>query len=117
MEVAGAFRYNSRPLTPGNIMTTLTDKDIDKIASLAKLSIPATQHTDLLAELNKILRLVDKMAQVNTDDITPLAHPYDEIQPLRQDAVTETDQRSAFQQIAPQVEAGLYIVPTVIDSE
>ena len=98
-------------------MTTLTTTDIDKVAHLAKLSIPTEENAELMKELNKILGLVDTMSKIDTQEVQPLAHPYEETQPLRADAVTEKNQRSLFQSIAPLTEAGLYIVPTVIDNE
>ena len=55
------------------------------------------------------------MADVDTAGIVPMAHPLDQVQRLRADVVTETNQREQFQAIAPQVEAGLYLVPKVIE--
>lgn len=98
-------------------MATLTSDDINHIANLAKLTIPKEENETLLKELNKILTLVATMEKVDTREVEPLAHPYNEKQPLRPDVVTETDQRKIFQSLAPQTEAGLYIVPAVIESE
>lgn len=97
-------------------MTTLTTDAIKHIAHLAKLTIPEEDNALLQNELNKILNMVAKMDTVNTDKVKPLAHPYDEKQSLREDAVTEPNQRELFQRIAPQTQAGLYIVPAVIDN-
>ena len=109
--------YNDDPSRRGLTMTTLKTDDINHIAHLARLSIPEEENDALLNELNKILGMVAKMSAVNTDNIDPLAHPYDEKQPLRADVVTETDERQLFQKLAPQTQAGLYIVPAVIDNE
>lgn len=98
-------------------MSTLDVSDIDKIANLAKLIIPKNENQGLLEALNRILALSSKMNQADTDAIEPLAHPYNETQPLREDAVTESNQRALFQKNAPQVEAGLYLVPVVIENE
>lgn len=97
-------------------MTMLTTDAIKHIAHLAKLTIPEEDNALLQNELNKILDMVAKMDTVNTDKVEPLAHPYDEKQSLREDAVTEPNQRELFQRIAPQTQAGLYIVPAVIDN-
>ncbi len=96
-------------------MATLTTDDIDKIAHLAKLIIPKNDNPTLLKELNKILDMVTAMDQVDTTRIQPMAHPDDEKQTLRDDLITEKNQRELFQKIAPKVEAGLYLVPTVIE--
>ena len=98
-------------------MTTLTPKDVQKIADLAKLNIPEANLSDLTQDLGKILQLVDKMDSVDTSNTAPMAHPLDSTQPLRADTVTEKNQRDTFQKNAPAVEAGLYIVPKFIESE
>jgi aspartyl-tRNA(Asn)/glutamyl-tRNA(Gln) amidotransferase subunit C len=89
--------------------------DIAKIAHLARIRID-DQHTPEVAErINAILAMVDKMQAVDTRDIEPMANPLDASQRLRQDHVTESNQRDSFQAIAPQAEDGLYLVPKVID--
>lgn len=96
---------------------TIETKDIEHLAHLARLALDADQVPALADELDKIMQLVEKMAAVDTIDIQPLAHPLDETQPLRDDEVTENNQRDQFLNIAPQTSAGLYIVPQVIDQE
>ena len=98
-------------------MSSLNSIDIDKIANLSKLIIPKNENDSLLQVLNKTLSLVAKMNKVNTSTTEPLVHPYDEMQILREDQITETNQRDLFQRNAPQVDAGLYMVPVVIDNE
>jgi len=109
--------YNDDPFGRGLMMTTLKTDDINHIAHLAKLSLSKEEDDVLAKELNKILGMVAEMDAVNTDNVDPLAHPYDEKQPLRADVVTETDQRQLFQKLAPETQAGLYIVPAVIENE
>ncbi|MDH5778148.1 MAG: Asp-tRNA(Asn)/Glu-tRNA(Gln) amidotransferase subunit GatC, partial [Gammaproteobacteria bacterium] len=58
---------------------------------------------------------VEQMSAVDTDQVSPMAHPLDEVQRLRTDAVTEQNQREHYQSIAPQVEEGHYLVPRVIE--
>lgn len=96
---------------------SLSPADIRKIGHLARLAITETEVQRLSQDLTRILDLVEQMAQANTADIPPLAHPYDQAQPMRADTVTEQDERALFQRIAPQTQAGLYLVPQVIDSE
>jgi aspartyl-tRNA(Asn)/glutamyl-tRNA(Gln) amidotransferase subunit C len=94
---------------------SLTANDVKKIAHLARLGI-AEQDVDHYAkDLSGILDLMTQMGQQDTAGVTPMAHPLDQMQRLREDIVTETDQREHFQAIAPQTEAGLYLVPKVID--
>lgn len=98
-------------------MSTLTKEDVQKIAELSKLTLPNEQLATLTARLENILLLVEKMNQAKTQDIEPLAHPLSVTQPLRDDVISEKNQRELFQQNAPQVEAGLYIVPKFVESE
>jgi aspartyl-tRNA(Asn)/glutamyl-tRNA(Gln) amidotransferase subunit C len=66
-------------------------------------------------DLSRILEFVEQMNKVNTTGIKPMAHPLEAIQRLRPDEITETNQREIFQSGAPQIEAGVYLVPKVID--
>jgi aspartyl-tRNA(Asn)/glutamyl-tRNA(Gln) amidotransferase subunit C len=94
---------------------TIERTDIEKVAHLARIEIDEKSIAGYTRDLANILNLVDQMQAVNTDAIEPMAHPMDALQRLRPDQVTETDQREHFQQIAAATEAGLYLVPKVID--
>jgi aspartyl-tRNA(Asn)/glutamyl-tRNA(Gln) amidotransferase subunit C len=89
--------------------------DINQIAHLARLKIDEKDIPKLKADLGNILSLVDQLQAVNTDGISPMAHPMDAVQILRKDVVTETDNREKYQKIAPNTEDGLYLVPKVIE--
>jgi aspartyl-tRNA(Asn)/glutamyl-tRNA(Gln) amidotransferase subunit C len=94
---------------------TLSADDVKKIAYLARLGIDQQDIEAYAQDLSGMLELMAKMGETNTDGVTPMAHPMDQIQRLRLDEVTEQDNRNNFQAIAPQVEAGLYLVPKVIE--
>ena len=94
---------------------SLTSDDVKRVAKLARLGLTEAETTETLRQLNSILGLVDQMQQIDTDGVAPLAHPLELTQTLRADAVTETNQRDKFQAIAPQAEAGLYLVPRVVE--
>lgn len=94
---------------------SLTANDVKKIAHLARLGIAEQDVEHYAKDLSGVLELMTQMGQLNTDGVTPMAHPLDQMQRLREDVVTEIDQRDHFQTIAPQTEAGLYLVPKVID--
>ena len=94
---------------------SLTSDDVKRVAKLARLGLTDVETTETLAQLNSILELVDRMQQIDTDDVAPLAHPLELRQTLRADAVAEINQREKFQAIAPQADAGLYLVPKVIE--
>ncbi|MCQ4295669.1 Asp-tRNA(Asn)/Glu-tRNA(Gln) amidotransferase subunit GatC [Pseudomonas stutzeri] len=89
--------------------------EVEKIAHLARLGLSDADLPRTTETLNNILGLIDRMQAVDTTGIEPLAHPLETTQRLRTDAVTETNQRDAYQAIAPAVEDGLYLVPRVIE--
>ena len=93
----------------------LSEQHVNKIAHLARLAIPQEAMSEYTQNLSNILGLVEQMQKVDTADILPMAHPLDSVQRLREDKVSEIDQHALFQQNAPQVEAGLYLVPKVIE--
>lgn len=94
---------------------SLAAEDVKKIAHLARLSIDEEAIERYAKDLSGILNFVEQMNAVDTSDIEPLAHPLDQSQRLRTDAVTEKNQRELFQAHAPLVEAGFYLVPKVIE--
>ena len=89
--------------------------DVRRIAQLARLEVTAAESEQVLAQMQAILTLVEELQSVDTRGIEPMAHAQDLMLRLREDRVTEADQHELFQSIAPQVEAGLYLVPKVIE--
>lgn len=94
---------------------TISRKDIEKVAVLARIRVDDEQISALEEDLGNILDLVDQLSAADTDSVEPMAHPLNAVQRLRPDEVTETNQREAFQAIAPATENGLYLVPRVIE--
>lgn len=94
---------------------TLTSKDVRNIAHLARLGIDRQDIDAYTLDLSSMLDLMKQMGETPTENVLPMAHPMGQAQRLRSDVVTEIDNRDNFQAIAPQVEAGLYLVPKVIE--
>ena len=94
---------------------SLDAKEVEKIAHLARLAIDEKDVEDYAQNLSNILELVEQMNAVDTKDVKPMAHSFDMSQRLRADEVTETNQREHFQEHAPKVEDGLFLVPQVIE--
>ena len=89
--------------------------EIEKIAELARIRIAEDQIGELTQRITEILAMVDQLQAVDTHGVAPMANPLDATARLRADKITESNQRDAFQAIAPAVESGLYLVPKVID--
>ncbi|MEN9773822.1 MAG: Glutamyl-tRNA(Gln) amidotransferase subunit [Pseudomonadota bacterium] len=96
-------------------MSELTPQDIDRLAALARIEIDASSTQAMLHDLRTTLELIDQLQAVDTSGVQPMTHPGDTVLRLRDDQVTESDQRDRLQRGAPAVEAGLYLVPRVIE--
>ena len=97
----------------------LTPQDIMRVANLARLELRPDETEHTLGQLNGFFALVEQMSAVNTDGVEPLAHPAAVLGQialrLREDIVSEPNQREASQVSAPAVERGLFLVPKVIE--
>ena len=97
----------------------LTPQDVSRIAHLARLELRPEEEAAMLAQLNDFLGIVEKMSAIDTTGVEPLYTPLSAVRDvtlrLREDAVTEGDDRAANQRSAPAVEDGLYLVPKVIE--
>jgi aspartyl-tRNA(Asn)/glutamyl-tRNA(Gln) amidotransferase subunit C len=106
--------YNSSQIQQVFFHMPLSNEQVAHLARLARLSM----HDDVNAtrkQLDSIFVLIEQMQTVDTADIEPMSHPQELAARLREDVVTETPCRAVFQAIAPQAEAGLYLVPKVIE--
>ncbi len=97
----------------------LTPQDISRIANLARLELSAEESERMLTQINGFFNVVEQMRAVDTTGVEPLSHPVAAIQDvalrLRDDVVSEPNQREANQRSAPAVERGLFLVPKVIE--
>jgi aspartyl-tRNA(Asn)/glutamyl-tRNA(Gln) amidotransferase subunit C len=97
----------------------LTPEDVSRIAHLARLALTPDEEPVMLAQLNGFFSIVEQMGAVDTSGVEPLYTPLSAIQDvplrLREDAVTESNEREANQRNAPAVEDGLFLVPRVIE--
>ncbi|MHB8256835.1 MAG: Asp-tRNA(Asn)/Glu-tRNA(Gln) amidotransferase subunit GatC [Acidiferrobacterales bacterium] len=94
---------------------SLDRTDVERIAHLARLEVGEQELAAYAETLSRILGLIEQMNAVDTEGIAPMSHPLDAGLRFRADEVTETDQREVFQGIAPSAQAGLYLVPKVIE--
>jgi aspartyl-tRNA(Asn)/glutamyl-tRNA(Gln) amidotransferase subunit C len=98
---------------------SLSASDIARIASLARLQLASDESERMLSQINGFFDLVERMRSVDTTGVEPLAHPVAALKDitlrLRDDVVSEPNNREANQKSAPAVEAGLFLVPKVIE--
>jgi len=94
---------------------SLDKEAVSRIAYLARLGVDEAEYDTYARNLTDILSFVEQLNAVDTAGVAPMAHPLDASQRLRPDTVSESNQREQFQRIAPKVEAGLYLVPKVIE--
>ena len=88
---------------------------VARVAELARIRIPDSEISEVHRRLNDILAMVDQLQSADTDGVEPMANPLDATQRLRDDVDSEIDRSADFQAIAPNAEAGLYLVPKVIE--
>ena len=93
----------------------LTLDDVKRIAQLARIEVAPDEAGEVLDRMTGIFRLIEAMQAVDTTGVAPMSHAQDLTLRLRDDVVSERDQHTLFQAIAPQVEADLYLVPRVIE--
>ena len=94
---------------------SLNSADIKRIAHLARIEVSDAEAEATLIKLTGILGLIEQMQAVDTTGIVPMSHSQNVTQRLREDVVTETNERELFQSIAPAIKDGLYLVPKVIE--
>ncbi len=94
---------------------SLDKQQVQHIAMLARLKLTDEEYAESVKKLSNIVDFVDQLSRADTDGVVPMAHPLDAAQRLRPDVVTETNNRELYQENAPAVENGLYLVPKVIE--
>ena len=95
---------------------SLDSKDVAGIAHLARLQVTEAEMAAYASSLSKIIDLVEQLKGADTAAVEPMAHPLaGQVQRMRADEVTESDNHEKFQRNAARTEAGLYLVPRVIE--
>lgn len=92
-----------------------TTQDIENIANLAKIAVDDKQSSQYASDLSNIFDLIIQMDAIDTDNIAPMYNPHDLTLRLREDEVTETDNRDRYLSLAPESDKGLFLVPKVIE--
>ncbi|MFP5406554.1 MAG: Asp-tRNA(Asn)/Glu-tRNA(Gln) amidotransferase subunit GatC [Gammaproteobacteria bacterium] len=94
---------------------SLTASDVQRLATLVRIDLEAAEAARTLEQLNAVFGLIERLQSVDTTGVEPMTHARDLVLRLREDVVTEPDRRTAYQESAPAVEDGLYLVPQVIE--
>jgi aspartyl-tRNA(Asn)/glutamyl-tRNA(Gln) amidotransferase subunit C len=90
-------------------------QEIEKLATLARIAIDDSTINEVTERLGSVLELVDQLQAADTSGVDPMSHPLQATQRLREDEVSELNQREALQATAPDTEDGLFLVPKVIE--
>jgi aspartyl-tRNA(Asn)/glutamyl-tRNA(Gln) amidotransferase subunit C len=110
------FRAFADKLPNGaKLKMSLDTEAVQRIALLARIEVTEAELAAMRDQLNGILAMIERMQAVDTTRVEPMAHAQDMVLRLREDKVTEANEREVFQSLAPQTEDGLYLVPRVID--
>jgi aspartyl-tRNA(Asn)/glutamyl-tRNA(Gln) amidotransferase subunit C len=109
------LRCNKTRLFTRRIFMSLTPADVARIAKLAKLELSPDEAETTRGQLNAVFNIFEQLQAVNTDGVKPMTHPTSTRLRLRDDLVSETNQRETYQKVAPETEGGLYLVPKVIE--
>jgi aspartyl-tRNA(Asn)/glutamyl-tRNA(Gln) amidotransferase subunit C len=94
---------------------SLTPADVARIAKLARLELSPDEAETTRHQLNAVFDIFEQLQAVNTDGVAPMTHPTSSRLRLREDRVSEANQREAYQKVAPETEGGLYLVPKVLE--
>ncbi len=94
---------------------SLTTDEVKRVAFLARIAITEAEAEAARGHLNDIFAMIGEMQAVDTEGVAPMSHAQDVTLRLRPDVVTEIEQRALFQALAPQTDAGLYLVPKVLE--
>jgi aspartyl-tRNA(Asn)/glutamyl-tRNA(Gln) amidotransferase subunit C len=94
---------------------SLSAQDIERIAHLARIRVTADEVVQVQSKLEGIFKLIDDMQSVDTKGVEPMSHGLDMVLRLRDDVVTESNQREKFQSNAPEASEGYFLVPKVIE--
>jgi len=99
------------------VMSIISSEQVAQTAMMARLGMSDKELDDIKHDMTNILTMVEKLNNVDISNIEPIAHPYELAQRLRDDEVTETNQRKRFQDIAPDAKDGYFVVPVIIDDD
>jgi aspartyl-tRNA(Asn)/glutamyl-tRNA(Gln) amidotransferase subunit C len=94
------------------------DKDtVDRIAHLARLEFDSTEKEQLITNMNRMLTFVDKLNELNTDNVEPLIYMCDERNVLREDVVIESITQKEALLNAPKHDSDYFKVSKVVDRD
>lgn len=109
------YRVDVNKCLRGKSDMSLSIEDVARIARLSRIAVTGDELAATQGQLNQILTLIEEMRAVDTSGIEPMAHAQDVMLRLRDDMACEPNRRENWQAVAPAVEAGLYLVPQVIE--
>lgn len=99
-----------------NMSVTLSREDVEKVALLARLRLDDAELDRMTDQLGAILGYVERLSEVDTEDVEPMAHAVERMNVLREDVETESLPREAALANAPKTDGQYFLVPRIIDA-
>lgn len=96
---------------------SVTKKEVEHIAKLSKLKFSGEETEKLTADLNQILKHVERLNELDTSNVEPLSHPITCSKPLRKDQLKDSVKAEEALKNAPHRDENFFLVPKVISSQ
>ena len=96
---------------------SVTRKEVEHIAELARLELTNIELEEYTVQLNKILEYVEKLNELNTENVQPLSHPIEGANVFREDIMKPSVDREEALKNAPAKNEEFFKVPKVIGGE
>lgn len=96
---------------------SVTRKEVEHIAELARLELNDSELEEYTVQLNQILKYVEKLDELNTENIQPLSHPVEDVNVFRDDILKPSIYREDVLKNAPSKDDEFFKVPKVIDRD
>jgi aspartyl-tRNA(Asn)/glutamyl-tRNA(Gln) amidotransferase subunit C len=93
----------------------ITPEQVDYVALLGRLALEPEEKAKYLGQLDDILKYMDMLAEVDTEDVEPMAGPVELYTPLREDEVKPSLQIQEALSNAPDRDGTSFRVPKVIE--
>ncbi len=93
----------------------ITEEIVDHIAHLARLEFIGEAKNAIRQDLSRIIQFMDKLSEIDTENVEPLIFMSDEVNVLREDVAEETLTQAEALKNAPKKDSDYFRIPKVLD--